>query len=279
MALVCTSAGCAGAHAGAPHQRAAARSSRAPQSRIGAGTVKVLTVFSPGDQPAYRKVWVYRPDVADTASVPVIYFLHGLPGSYRDLANDGGKQLLDQLIAERRIPPVVVAAPDGNSSVVSDPEWADSPAGTRLETFVTEQLRAAVEGAHPRDRQNRAIFGFSMGGYGAMNIALHNPALYGAIASVAGYFHPDDESNIFLGDPRQLRANSPDHQLQAAPALRIFLADAAGDTEPVTRGETQRFASLLEAHGLHPVVDVAPGAHSAAYLRAELPRVLEFLLG
>jgi S-formylglutathione hydrolase FrmB len=122
------------------------------------------------------------------------------------------------------------------------------------------------------------ITGFSMGGYGAMNIALHHPELYSAVASIAGYFDTDDESGIFAGDKSLLATNSPDHHVQTALQLRVMLADGADDTEPVVRGETQRFAALLRSAGASPYVDIRPGEHTLDYLRAELPRVLEFLV-
>ena len=81
--------------------------------------------------------------------------------------------------------------------------------------FVSTAYRAAldvisaVEGAHRRDRRNRIIAGFSMGGYGAANLALRHPTVFGAVASFAGYFHIDDPDSVFGGDPRVESANDP----------------------------------------------------------------------
>ena len=225
-------------------------------------------------------MWVYRPGVPDSASLPVVYFLHGLPGSYSDLQQLGVTAELDRLITTRRLPPFVLAVPDGNSTNAADPEWANSADGrVQLESFVVGALREAVEGDHPRDRAHRAIAGFSMGGYGAMNIALQHPDLYGAVASIAGYFDTDDESGIFGGERSLLVANSPDHHVANALGLRVMLADGSDDREPVVQGETQRFAALLRAAGASPFVDIRPGGHTLTYLQSELPRVFEFLVG
>lgn len=226
-----------------------------------------------------RKVWVYRPGVPDSSSLPVVYFLHGLPGSYEDLQDLGVAEELNRLISSRALPPLVLVVPDGNSIAATDSEWADSRDGrVRLESFVTGALVTAVEGAHRRDRDHRMIAGFSMGGYGAMNIALQHPELFSAVASIAGYFDTDDESGIFAGDKALLAANSPDRHVQAALQLRVMLADGSDDTEPVVKGETQRFAAMLRAAGASPYVDIRPGAHTLDYLRTELPRALAFLL-
>jgi hypothetical protein len=60
--------------------------------------------------------------------------------------------------------------------------------------------------------------------------------------------------------------------------MRVMLADARGDADRVTRTEVPRFAALLRRAGVSPYVDVAAGGHTVDYLRAELPRVLRFLV-
>jgi len=76
--------------------------------------------------------------------------------------------------------PLVVAAPDGNSPIHSDTEWGDASDGSdSVESFFLGTVIRAVEGAHRRDAGHRAIAGFSMGGYGAMNTALRHPQLLG----------------------------------------------------------------------------------------------------
>jgi len=254
------------------------RPSAAQPVRPGNGRVTVASLSAP-DAPGGRKVWIYRPGVPDSASLPVVYFLHGLPGSYRDLATLDVQHTLDRLITARRLQPFVLAVPDGNSTHATDPEWADSRShDLGLEDFVIGPLRRLVEGNHPRDRQHRFIMGFSMGGYGAMNIALQHPQIFGAVVSIAGYFDTDDESNIWNDDPTQLTANRPDHHVANARGMRVMLADARGDDLSVTKGETQRFASLLRDVNVTPYVDIQPGTHSAAYLQSELPRAFSFLV-
>ena len=266
------------------HRRSTTRSSAGARPRAaaavlpGRGRIQIATLPAADDRGG-RKVWIYRPGVPDSSDLPVIYFLHGLPGSYRDLATLGMQQILDQLIIRRKLPPFVLAVPDGNSTKATDPEWADSAShGLNLEHFVIGPVRRLVEGSHPRDRARRSIMGFSMGGYGAMNIALQHPQIYGAVAALAGYFDTDDESGVFDNNAALLARNSPDHHVDAARRLRVMLADGASDTLSVTKGETQRFASLLRANGVDPVVDIQPGTHSASYLQAELPRAFAFLL-
>jgi S-formylglutathione hydrolase FrmB len=250
----------------------------APASPVRAGTVQILRLPSYDAAGGAREVWVYRPGVPDSATLPVLYFLHGLPGSATDLAGTGLEANLDAAFVSGRLAPFVVVSPDGNSIGASDPEWADSVDGTvGLESFVTGELISAVEGSNRRSRANRAIAGFSMGGFGAMNLALRHPDLYGQLVSIAGYFHLDDPSHVFGSDPANLVANTPDQHVSAAARLRVMLTDGSDDTEPVVAGETQRFGALLRRAGQHPTVLITPGTHNWTYVTSVLPAVESFL--
>ena len=131
---------------------------------------------------------------------------------------------------------------------------------------------------NPRDREHRSIVGFSMGGYGAMNIGLHHPDVYGAVASIAGYFDTDDESGVFGGESSIVASNRPDQHVDAARQVRMMLADSTGDSASVTVGEVARFSKLLHAAGVEPLIDIQPGGHDLPYLSRELPRALSFLV-
>lgn len=245
--------------------------------RVGPGTVSVLQVPAPDAPGRERTVWVYRPGVPDSPALPVLYFLHGLPGSAFDLASTGIVARLDDLFTHGLARPFVVVAPDGSSTGAADPEWADSTDGSvQLESFVTGPLITAVEGGNRRDRDHRAIAGFSMGGYGAMNLALRHPDLYGQVVSIAGYFGLDDESGIFA-TPEDRQANRPDAHVGQAARLRVMLVDGTHDTEPVVVGETQRFAALLRSAGQDPVVVTPDAGHSLDLVRRATQPMIDFL--
>jgi S-formylglutathione hydrolase FrmB len=222
-------------------------------------------------------VWTYRPDVPDSSSLPVVYFLHGVPGQAGDVFGAGLSGVLDHEIGAGAAP-FVVAAPDGNGSHHDDTEWANSVDGTdQIESFVTDVVIPAVEGGHPRDSAQRAIAGFSMGGYGAMNLALRHRALFGQVVSIAGYFHIDDPAHVFGGDRRVESANRPlDHVDQAA-GLHILLIDGDHDTEPVVAGESQRFAAALVKAGIPVELAIVPGGHDWQLVSSQLPAVIGFL--
>jgi S-formylglutathione hydrolase FrmB len=111
-------------------------------------------------------VRVWRPPGPDSAAIPVLYFLPGDPGSARDPFAGGLARALNQRL-QAGYPPFVVAGVDGNGERLAD---AAIP---------------AVEVTHTRDAAHRAVAGFSMGGYGAVNIAMRNQGPFGQVVSVA----------------------------------------------------------------------------------------------
>jgi S-formylglutathione hydrolase len=65
--------------------------------------------------------------------------------------------------------------------------WA---AHFRMETYVTRDLIAAVEAALPLDGERRGIFGHSMGGHGALTLALRHPDLFRSVSAFAPIVSP-----------------------------------------------------------------------------------------
>ena len=170
----------------------------APHAR-GSGTLRELRLRSPDSSRTLRSIYIYRPGgVTDTAKLPVLYLLHGLPGSAGDIwTGFDGKKLLDTEFTHGAAPYEVVTL-DGHGTKHRDTEWADSADGAdEVESFVLNVAIPAVEGAHRRDACHRAIAGFSMGGFGAMNLAQRHPDVFGQVAAVAGYFHLDDPDAVF----------------------------------------------------------------------------------
>jgi S-formylglutathione hydrolase FrmB len=222
-------------------------------------------------------VWVYRPDVPDSSSLPVVYFLHGLPGTAADVFNAGLAKTLDQEFAAGA-KPFIVASPDGNGSNHDDTEWANATDGTdQIESFLVDVVIPAVEGDHPRDQAHRAIAGFSLGGYGAMNLALRNRDLFGQVASIAGYFHIDDPAGVFGRNAGVESANRPLDHVDRAVGLHVLLIDGDRDNEPVVAGESQRFASALAGVGVAPELDIVPGGHDWQLVASQFPTLVRFL--
>ena len=243
----------------------------------GPGSVTIMFLSAPGEAQAARPVYVYRPAVPDSTTLPVVYFLHGVPGGPDDLFRAGFADYLNNAF-QNGVAPFVVVAPDGNGTSHDDTEWADAVDGSdKIESFLIDVVIPAVEGADGRDGAHRAIFGDSMGGYGAMNIAMRHPGVFSQVVSLAGYFHVDDPAGMFEGQQVAIDANSPDHHPEAATGLRILLLDGTGESDPVIIGESARMSALLRAAGVDNDFELAPGDDSYAFASSQFDRITSFL--
>jgi S-formylglutathione hydrolase FrmB len=122
---------------------------------------------------------------------PVIYFLHGLNNDETSWTVDryGNIQnALDQMIQSGKIPELIMVHPRGDSSFYCN--YMDG--SKRYEDLITQELITYME-THYRagkGRENRAIAGTSMGGYGALKIAMKYPDLYSAVVGQSPILFP-----------------------------------------------------------------------------------------
>ena len=128
---------------------------------------------------------------------PVVYLLHGSPGNPYDFVKHGHWQIFSEQAATANnfVAPILVA-PDGNyaEAAFGDSEWLNSADSlNRFEDFVVDQVVPYID-QHYRTiatPDGRVIGGVSEGGYGAVNIALHNPAVFGSVIALSGYYTND----------------------------------------------------------------------------------------
>jgi S-formylglutathione hydrolase FrmB len=245
----------------------------------GSGTVTVLHVPSADTDMKTRDVYVYRPAVPANVVLPVVYLLHGVPGEPSTMMGTV-RSTLDAAFTTGGLAPFEVAAPTGGGTNHSDTEWADAADGGDLvETYLIKQVIPAVEGSTSLPASERAIVGFSMGGYGAANLALRHPDMFSQFVSLAGYFHVDDPSGMFAGDSAREAANTPDDMVKLAAGKRVLLLEDADESDPLISGGAQEFADRLVA--CHCGIDVnwhiEPGGHDYDFVASVFPKVISFL--
>ena len=109
---------------------------------------------------------------------PVLYLLHGLGGDYTDWTTRSN-------VAEySRTLPLIIVMPDGNNA------WYTNSGEGAYETYLLSDLQADVVKKYRtvNSRYGRAIAGLSMGGYGALKMALKRPGAFSVAASFSGAF-------------------------------------------------------------------------------------------
>lgn len=115
------------------------------------------------------------------AKYPVLYLLHGYSANYRTWL-DEIRPDLPQLAGEYGM---IIVCPNGENSWYFD---STVKKGSMFETYITKELVNYID-AHYRTlptRDKRAITGFSMGGHGAMYLAIRHQDLFGACGATSG---------------------------------------------------------------------------------------------
>jgi S-formylglutathione hydrolase len=88
----------------------------------------------------------------------------------------------------------------------------------RMETYVTQELQAAVEAGFPVRRDVRGLFGHSMGGHGALTLALRHPGAYQSVSAFAPIVAPSQVpwgQKAFTGYLGEDRAKWAEHDAVA----------------------------------------------------------------
>jgi enterochelin esterase-like enzyme len=256
-----------------------------PPAVAARGSLIAESLLSPAFREQRRSFLVYLPPsyrdaVTQHRRYPTLYLLHGSPGSEFDWIR-GGKavQTADTLIGHGEIPDLIMIFPDGNGRGGETSEWGNSFDRKQLmENFVALDLVRFIDQKYRTipSPGYRAIGGFSMGGFGAMNIAVHHPGVFGSVISLAGYYTAD--GSIWGYNRAYIRANSPTYVLPANPQawkLRIFLGAATKD-QPYY-ADTQQFILELKALHLDYTFDLEHGYHTWSIWEAQLYHALIWL--
>ena len=191
---------------------------------------------------------------------PVLYLLHGNSQPATAFLQIGLQGELDRLIAHHAIPPMIAVMIQGGPGANN---WRDID-GLHYESYVLE-VQELVDRMLPtvRARSARAVAGDSMGGYGAMNVALGNPYRFGVVESWLGFFN---------GLEGELHRDRP---VIAQLGLHAFLYGGESDriADP---SENAPFAAALRAEGAQAHSAIYPGGHTMETLSAHLEGMLLF---
>ena len=195
-----------------------------------------------------------------TAHYPVIYLLHGnnqLPSAFLQI---GIQETLDRLIASHAIPPMIAVMIQGGRGANNWRNYGHA----HYETYVLE-TQELVDRMLPTvaERGGRAIAGLSMGGYGAMALALDHITRFSVVESWLGFFN---------GLEPQLQADQPTIARQG---LHAFIYGGASDkiADPT---QDPDFAEQLSDAGVQAQGYIYPGAHNLETIQAHLASMLTY---
>lgn len=164
---------------------------------------------------------IYLPPQAEQGSVPVLYWLSGLTCTDENFVQKAGAQ---QYAADYGVAIVCPDTSPRGDDVADDSEGAyDMGLGAgfyvdatqqpwaqhyQMYSYVVDELPALIHAEFPIDKQRQAISGHSMGGHGALTIALRNPERFRSVSAFAPICSPlncpwgEKALSHYLGDDR-----------------------------------------------------------------------------
>jgi S-formylglutathione hydrolase len=169
-----------------PATAPAAAAGRLLEIKVPAPSLKGNLLGDPTEQSAA----VYLPpsyDASPARRYPTVYLLHGFTGNNKGWTQGMGLQsLMDEMIKAGRIREMIVVAPNGwnaygggfytNSSVTGN--WEDYMFRDLVQNIDANYRTIAKS-------ESRGIAGHSMGGYGAVTLAMKHPDVFSAVYALS----------------------------------------------------------------------------------------------
>lgn len=142
-------------------------------------------------EPSFRTVRVYTPPGYKTRGqgrpFPTLYLLHDFGANDTYFGFFEFAQLLDQMIADGEIQPMIVVQTDA-SNFYGGSFYTNSTSTARYFTMIDSALVRYVDSTYNTvfGRRSRAISGHGMGGYGALKLALTgNDSTFGSVSALS----------------------------------------------------------------------------------------------
>jgi enterochelin esterase-like enzyme len=219
--------------------------------------------------------------------LPLVVLFHGQGANAAAWFHGiGADELAERLIAEGRIPPVILvsAGIDDSMGIDSEPveeRYDHGPYGT----YLADELIPALVDRYPvsTDPRDHHVAGLSMGGYAALHLAFRHPDRVGGVGALSpavalAIQEPRawlyrDEADRDAHDPQRLATTAP------LGDLRVFLGHGAADYGWIVEG-TRVMADVLAERGVAVRLgEPPPTGHENGTWHALTPSMLEWLLG
>lgn len=151
------------------------------------------------------KFGIYRPPLSKGEQAPILYFLAGLTCTEETFVIKAAAQRLASELGLILVTPDTSPRDTGIEGATGDWEFGEGAgfyldATTplfdqrfRMYSYVTTELPAIIAANFPQaDLDRESLFGHSMGGHGALTIALKNPGRYKSVSAFAPIVAPGE---------------------------------------------------------------------------------------
>ena len=229
---------------------------------------------------------VFLPEHAPGETLPVLWYLSGLTCTHANVMDKGEYRAA---CAKHR---VIFVAPDTGprgDGVPDDPAWdfgqgagfyvdatvAPWAASFRMRSYVERELPALVAEQFPVDMTRQGITGHSMGGHGAMTIALRDPARFRSVSAFAPIVSPmncpwgEKALGGYLGEDRAAWREYDACALidDGAKLPELLVDQGMSDGFLIEQLKTHLLAEACERAGIKPTIRLQPGYdHSYSFI-------------
>lgn len=191
---------------------------------------------------------VFIPPQAESGTVPVLYWLSGLTCNHENFITKAGAQLYAAQAG------IMLVAPDTSprgAGVEGEDETYDLGSGAgfyinasvekwvkhyRMEDYIIHELPKIIRSNFPVMEGHESIFGHSMGGHGALTLALKHPGRFRSVSAFSPICAPsqcpwgEKAFTNYLGENREVWKKHDANELIQTATLEIpMLIDQGGD--------------------------------------------------
>jgi enterochelin esterase-like enzyme len=258
---------------------AAEASTPAAPAPMSAARTESRSFFSPAIERTMPYVIFLPPGYDSTGQhYPVLYMLHGLGGSCREWQGYGFLETAQRMMEAGEIQPFIIVLAEGERAY-----WVNhANGGPSWGTYIARDLLAAVDQGFRTvpDRSARAIGGDSMGGHGALQLAINNPSVFGVVGAHSFALRRYETAFGFFGDRASFNQRDPVYLYHASPevarTLTLWLDIGDQDTwQPAAAA----FHAQLTRDAIPHLWHQYPGGHTGDYWTAHTPDYLRFYSG
>ncbi len=222
-------------------------------------------------------------DTQPNRHYPVLYMLHGIGGGLGGIMGNetewpgyGITAAADRLIASGQIQPLIMIFPEGDQGF-----WMDAAGdGPKYGKYTSEDLLHEVDGRFRTipDRNHRAIGGLSMGGFGALALAMQHPDLFRTAGAHSPSLNRLQNGPAFFGNQAYFDAHDPVALLRDHPdtAMTLNLWLDVANQDPLWRVSTEALHQQLVAENIPHQWHEWPGQHNGVYWGEHMDDYLAF---